>query len=725
MRNQNHIQNSPEAIYTCDALGVIKSYNKAAIKLWGREPVAGKDEWCGSWKIFNKDGSQLSMDKHPMSIALKEGRLVFGEELILQRPDGSIKHINPYASPLVNAQGRLTGVVSLLREVSAKKEKENHREDKYKNFIEQASDAILIYSFDGTIHEFNDSCCKLSGYTREEYARLKLSDILVGDLIINQENYALIIDKKATTLIRQFKRKDKVLLDLEIKVKMLEDGKVIAFGRDITERLKTEKALQQSEIFNQSILSSITSHIAVVEESGNIISVNKAWNDFSEGNCECQLERTGVGSNYIKVCERAAATGDVLAIKSLAGFYKVLNREIPIFEMEYPCHSQHEKRWFLLRITKFADDSPKVVMMHIDISERVKAAESMHEALERHDILTMATSDTIWDWDIVNNKMTYNDVITKMFGYESLGTLKNIDWWKSKIHPDDMERVMEAVEKAFKEQLENFQLEYRFRCADDTYKYVYDRSFTIFDSSGKPCRMIGAMQDITERKQAQNQFEAMKRSLMNQKVQEQKKITRAILNAQEKERRHMGEELHDNINQMLAGTKLYLSVVGNGNTQLKEAIKYPIQLIDDTMNEIRLLTKRSTTPKQNINLKELIHSLLEALDKNTGIKTSFDYNVASDFNDDDLKLNIYRILQEQTNNIMKHAEAVNVSITLETKSNVIYVEVKDDGKGFKVNKKSEGIGLANIVNRAESFNGKVLIQSAPGKGCKLELTIPY
>src|SRR5258705_8524678 len=107
MKNQNIIQNSSDAIYTCDQNGFIKSYNKAAVNLWGREPVVGKDLWCGSWKIYDKKGGNLSMDKHPMAIALKEGRLVRGDELIVQRPDGSYRLISPYSSPLVDVNGQL------------------------------------------------------------------------------------------------------------------------------------------------------------------------------------------------------------------------------------------------------------------------------------------------------------------------------------------------------------------------------------------------------------------------------------------------------------------------------------------------------------------------------------------------------------------------------------------------------------------------------------------
>jgi len=216
----------------------------------------------------------------------------------------------------------------------------------------------------------------------------------------------------------------------------------------------------------------------------------------------------------------------------------------------------------------------------------------------------------------------------------------------------------------------------------------------------------------------------MKRALMNQKVQEQKKIARAILNAQEKERRHMGEELHDNINQMLAGTKLYLSVAGQGNAELKKALDYPLQLIDDTMMEIRLLTRRSVTPKQNVNLKELLQTLIDSMFKKTALKTSFAYKVADDF-EDELKLNIYRIVQEQTSNILKHAAAEKVHITVKAQNHNIRIVVEDDGNGFDINKKREGIGISNIINRAESFNGQVEIVSTPGNGCKLLIEIPY
>ena len=186
----------------------------------------------------------------------------------------------------------------------------------------------------------------------------------------------------------------------------------------------------------------------------------------------------------------------------------------------------------------------------------------------------------------------------------------------------------------------------------DQSEFPCELTITHLKIAGRPV-FTAFLRDITERKKTEEDFKLMKKVLLDQKVEEQKKITRAIINAQEKERRHMGEELHYNINQMLAGTKLYLSVAGNGNTQLKEALQYPIKLIDDTMTEIRLLTKRSVTPKQNVNLKDLLQTLVDTMFKSTAIKTSFVYKIVNECLQDELKLNIYRIIQEQVNNILK------------------------------------------------------------------------
>jgi PAS domain S-box-containing protein len=231
--------------------------------------------------------------------------------------------------------------------------------------------------------------------------------------------------------------------------------------------------------------------------------------------------------------------------------------------------------------------------------------------------------------------------------------------------------------------------------------------------------------DITEQHTAVENLKSLEKKISEQKIQEQKKITRAIIKAQEKERNHLGQELHDNVNQILAGAKIYLSLAGKNDEKVKELVKYPMELIDNTITEIRLLTNQQVTPLKDINLKELIQSLLNNLFKNTTIKTVFVYNVINEAIDDDLKLNIYRIIQEQINNIMKHAFPKNVKVSVQASGKAINIGVTDDGKGFNTKTKRRGIGISNMINRIKSFDGDVAIESSPGNGCAVQIKIPY
>jgi two-component system, NarL family, sensor histidine kinase UhpB len=282
----------------------------------------------------------------------------------------------------------------------------------------------------------------------------------------------------------------------------------------------------------------------------------------------------------------------------------------------------------------------------------------------------------------------------------------------------------------------------------NTFKILYEKalrgeSFTILDRLDYPAEswsevsfhplrhgdmIIGTAcfsRDVTQRTATDRAFHAMEQEMVDQKIQEQKKITRAILNAQEKERNHIGQELHDNISQILVSSKLFLSTAGNQNETVKDLVRYPMELIDSSIQEIRLLSRRHVTPIKDVDLQELVQALLDSLRENTLINTAFKYDVGNQELSDDLKLNIYRIIQEQINNIIKHASPGKIDISVKARHNALHIEMKDDGKGFDVKKKWKGIGISNMMNRIESFNGQMLIESSLGHGCSVQIDIPY
>ena len=139
----------------------------------------------------------------------------------------------------------------------------------------------------------------------------------------------------------------------------------------------------------------------------------------------------------------------------------------------------------------------------LDITDRIVGEQKLKESNQRYDIIAKATNDTIWDRDLLTDKITWNKGIQGIYGYKENepGIGDGCDWWESKIHPDDIDLVKKKLEARITNKILRWGHEYRFLCANNTYKYVFDRGFLVLDANERPIRMIGAMQDITNQKE--------------------------------------------------------------------------------------------------------------------------------------------------------------------------------------------------------------------------------
>lgn len=115
------IQHLPAAVYTCDATGNILLYNKAAAELWGRAPELEREKWCGSLRIFDNENIPIPLDLSPMARAIKEQKNVHGQEIIIERPDGTRRNVIPYPSPDFNSAGAVTGAINVLIDITNRK----------------------------------------------------------------------------------------------------------------------------------------------------------------------------------------------------------------------------------------------------------------------------------------------------------------------------------------------------------------------------------------------------------------------------------------------------------------------------------------------------------------------------------------------------------------------------------------------------------------------------
>jgi two-component system, NarL family, sensor histidine kinase UhpB len=355
--------------------------------------------------------------------------------------------------------------------------------------------------------------------------------------------------------------------------------------------------------------------------------------------------------------------------------------------------------------------------------ERRRNMEKLRQANERYRLVTRATNDLVWDWDLATDEIYRDEQAVKdVYGVASNGAINNITEFNKRIHKEDADRIAKLVNEIKQSMFKDFfEIEYQFQTDTGTFKYIYDRGYVVRNHEGKPIRLIGAAQDITEKRKLQIALE-------ESRLQQQRAITEATIKGQENEREQLGIELHDNINQILATSKLYLDHAISGNTIRRDMLLQSKELIEMATAEIRQLSHKLLPPSlEEFGLVQALNELADTITKTGVFQIERQWaNIEETKLQRDQKLTIYRIVQEQMNNIIKHAGASNVlvSICLINSDNGLQLLIKDNGRGFDPSQKRNGVGLRNIISRAELLYGTVSIKSSPGEGCELKVIFP-
>ncbi len=257
---------SPVAVYSCDKDGYINFFNDAAVELWGRAPEAGKDQWCGSWKIFSPDGKPMEIDKFPLAVYLKEGKAIKGEEIIIERPDNTFRTLRVFPCPIieneevVGAYNTLVDVTQLMPDLE--------KQSMLAAIVESSDDAIISKTLEGIITSWNKGAERIFGYTESEILGENIQ-ILIPDALLHEENEMISsisnggkIDHFDTYRIA----KNGAKIPVSLTVSPIKDQKGMIIGaskiaRDISEQINKEKALQQS-----------TQRLKILNSVGKIIS---------------------------------------------------------------------------------------------------------------------------------------------------------------------------------------------------------------------------------------------------------------------------------------------------------------------------------------------------------------------------------------------------------------------------------------------------------------------
>lgn len=378
------------------------------------------------------------------------------------------------------------------------------------------------------------------------------------------------------------------------------------------------------------------------------------------------------------------------------------------------------------RASIIRDEEGKAIRL-IGATQDISRIQSLEVQLEQHhkqpaDLFALAARlsyDAIWDWNIITNEFFLGEGFEELFGY-AYNDKTNISFdWTNVLYPNDKGAVQKSIKTAITSGGMHWEDAFRLIRADGSIANVIGRASVIRDGNGKPCRMIGVIHDLSREKELEH-------ALMQEIALKEKQIIDASSDAKELERSEISKELHDNVNQLLGASRMFLELAKGGGERsalyLSRSSEYTLSAIE----EIRRLTKGlSTDLIQNLGLCVAIENLVEEAMEANPLKISYKWKKFSEVGIyDKFKLNLFRIIQEQLTNILKHANAKKVTIELLRDKHFIRLNISDDGVGFDICKKREGIGITNIKSRVMAYKGNVEFHSQLLKGCKLEIIFP-
>jgi PAS domain S-box-containing protein len=498
VRFRELIESLPSAIYTCDAEGHITMYNKAAVELWGRKPEIGKDLWYGSWKIFQPDGiTSIPPDECPMEITLKEGRAVTGKEIIIERPDGKKRNIQPSSIPIFDTTGKVTGSVNMLVDITERKKSEQKLAS-LAAIVHSSTDAIISKTLNGIITSWNEASERIFGYTADEMIGQSVTKLIPEDRL-NEESKILERLKK-NEIVEHFETKritkDKKILDISLTISPVKDSNDNIIGaskiaRDITEQKALYKALQESEERMRMAIQStklgtweffpLTGVFTLSNECRKIYDVpsdiDVDYKFFSE-----HIHPDDADFVQLAIQKAMDPSGD----SSYDIQYRILR------------YSDKKPRWIRAQGKLYftANKQPeRFIGTILDITEEKTQEQVLKDNIEL--FTTMADNVPVMIWMSGDDK--FCDFFNKTWLEFTGRTLEqeSNEGWLQNVHSDDLQKCIDNYNKSFNSQT-GFYTEYRLKRHDGKYRWIADNSVPRYDADGSFAGFISACMDIDE-----------------------------------------------------------------------------------------------------------------------------------------------------------------------------------------------------------------------------------
>jgi two-component system sensor histidine kinase UhpB len=370
------------------------------------------------------------------------------------------------------------------------------------------------------------------------------------------------------------------------------------------------------------------------------------------------------------------------------------------------------------------------------LRQRLSAAETtLAEREERLLEVQEVAGLGFYIFDTSTGRFTSSPPLDQLFGIPA-DFEKTIESWEPFIHPDDRRRVLDAF-RATVEERKPFDQEYRiYRHGDHQLRWMHGRGRVQFDGEGLPRSVLGTVQDVTERKQAEEALQSAHEDL-EQRVKErtaelakQHCTLKHLLQASDNERQVVAYDIHDGLAQQLAGAIMQFQTFDARRDARPEdaaaAFDAGMALLRQGHDEARRLISGLRPPVlDESGVVEAIAHLVHEQGRQKGPKIDYHSMVTFDRLAPTLENAVYRICQEAITNAAQHSRAEKVRVSLVQLRNRLRIEVRDWGIGFDAKTAAKGrFGLEGIRQRAKLLGGKCNIRSRPDQGSRVIVELP-
>ncbi|WP_224999029.1 PAS domain S-box protein [Cesiribacter sp. SM1] len=484
------------------------------------------------------------------------------------------------------------------------------------------------------------------------------------------------------------------------------------------QRTQAERKLEEMRLRMEGIIASAMDAIITVNIEHDIVMFNRAAEQLFEYSAGQVLGKNmnmlmperyrGDHSRRVKAFSETDQTSRIMSTGSSRAYgLKSSGFEFPI-EASISQLEVNEQKFFTVIIR--------------DITERIGTIQKLAEEKQRLELALIGGNLGMWDWMVPSGKVVMNEHWAVIMGFEPGELQDTIEGIARQVHPEDQTVFQQVIEEFLQNPGGYFQHEYRTKNRAGDWRWVQTSGKVLdWNQQGEPIRVVGTHQDITERKLTAEHIRRIEVEMLNFKIAEQRNQSGAFLRGQEEERKRLARELHDGIGQHLNVLKIQLS--------MEKASSATRQSVDHIINEInRINNNLMPLVLQDYGLEAGIRQLIERF-KGVGTADFYYYcDLQGERFSQELEIAAFRIVQEATGNAVKYADAANISVQLIKQDEYLLIMVEDDGVGFspaeKMKRLEKGFGLLNMQYRAETLNGKFLIESNPGSGCLVNVILP-